>query len=289
MLIKPVLPFAEIMVTQACNISCAGCTNYSDLSHKGFLTWAQGCNQILPWVDRVRITDFGLIGGEPLLNPEIRQWIAGTRQLLPNAQIRFTTNGILLKKNLDILDLCQDTGNIVFKITKHINDTNLENLIQVIFSKFKWTPVTEFGIHRWRTKNNLRLQINTPNIFVKTFIGNYENMRPHNSDPAAAFEICCQQNCPLLYQGKLYKCSTTALLPDVLKRFDNPNYTEWQTYLNTGLSPDCSSTDLDAFIQNFGKPHSMCSQCPTKENIDSHLVHFDNVSFKKYAQNNIRR
>ena len=44
---KPVLPFVEIMITQACNISCTGCTNYSDLVHKGYLTWEQGQAEIL--------------------------------------------------------------------------------------------------------------------------------------------------------------------------------------------------------------------------------------------------
>lgn len=289
MLIKPVLPFAEIMVTQACNLSCLGCTNYSDIAHKGYLTWEQGRQEIEPWLERVEITDFGLIGGEPLLNPEIRQWLAGTRKLLPDAQIRFTTNGLLLEKNLDILDLCYEIGNVVFKITKHVNDKHLVNLIDKIFSKFKWEPVIEFGINRWCTGNNLRLQINTPSIFVKTFIGNYENMQPHRSDPTAAFKICCQQTCPLLYKGKLYKCSTTALLHDILLRFDNPNNTEWQPYLNTGLEADCDDFQLNAFIENFGQPHSMCSQCPTQEDRSSHLVHFDHVRFKKYAPNNIRR
>lgn len=283
MLTKLVLPFVEIMVTQACNISCSGCTNYSDLSHKGLLSWKNGRDQILPWLERLHIQDFGLIGGEPLLNTEIRQWILGLRQMLPDAQIRLTTNGLLLEKNLDILDLCYDIGNVVFKITRHVNDTNLENLIELIFHKFNWEPVTEFNINRWRTKNDFRLQINTPNIFLKTFIGNYENMQPHSSNPDAAFEICCQKTCPLLYQGKLYKCSTTALLKEVLERFDNPNLTKWKPYLNKGLEPDCTASELDSFIQNFGKAHNVCSQCPTQQDTQSHLVHFENVSFKKYA------
>lgn len=283
MLSKPILPFAEIMVTQACNISCAGCTNYSDLPHKGFLTWNEGREQILPWLDRVSIPDFGIIGGEPLLNPDIKQWIVGIRKLLPSAQIRFTTNGLLLEKHLDILDLCSDVGNVVFKITKHLDDTKLDKLIQIIFDKFNWEPVIEFGINRWRTNNDLRLQINSPAVFVKTFVGEYRNMKPHNSDPDEAFKICCQKTCPLIYQGKLYKCSTTALLEDVLSRFDQPNLTEWEKYLHKGLSPDCSESDLNNFIQNFGQPHSMCSQCPTEQDTESHLVHFNNVSFKKYA------
>jgi organic radical activating enzyme len=283
MLIKPILPFAEIMITQACNISCAGCTNYSDLSHKGWLSWHDGMQQLIPWLDRVSIPDFGIIGGEPLLNAELKQWIIGLRKLLPDTQLRFTTNGLLLAKNLDIVDLCHNVGNVVFKITKHVDDEKLDNIIDKIKSKFDWEPVTEYGINRWRTSNNLRLQINRPKVFVKTFVGNYEDMRPHCSDAAQAFDICCQQTCPLIYNGKLFKCSTTALLEDVLARFNNPNYREWEPYLKYGIGPDCSDKELTAFINNFGKAHSMCSQCPTEHNTESHLIHFKNVSFKKYA------
>jgi len=280
---KLVLPFAEIMVTQACNISCAGCTNYSDITHKGVLTWNEGKDQIIPWLDRVRIPDFGIIGGEPLLNNDIRQWITGLRNLMPDTQIRFTTNGLLLEKNFDILDLCHDAGNIVFKITRHVTDKKLDNLIEKIFNKFNWDPVTEYGINRWRTSNNLRFQINTPTTFIKTFVGDYKNMRPHHSNPTDAFNICCQQTCPLIYQGKLYKCSTTALLTDVLTRFNYPNKQDWEKYLHDGLNVDCTDVELTAFIKNFGKPHNMCAQCPTEKDVNSHLIHFDNVSFKKYA------
>jgi organic radical activating enzyme len=280
---KLVLPFAEVMLTQACNIACVGCTNYSDLSHKGWLSWHDGMKQLLPWLDRIDIPDFGIIGGEPLLNPEVRQWIKGLRNLLPDTQLRFSTNGLLLAKNLDVIDLCHDVGNVVFKITKHINDNNLDNVIDKIKSKFDWEPVTQYGINRWRTSNNLRLQINQPTMFIKTFVGNYENMRPHHSNPSEAFSICCQQTCPLLYKGKLFKCSTTALLEDVLIRFNNPNYKEWKTYLNYGLGPDCNDNELINFVNNFGKSHSMCSQCPTSNNKESQLIHFENVSFKKYA------
>ena len=39
---KPTLPFLETMITQVCNLSCEGCTNYSDLEHKGYVKWKDG-------------------------------------------------------------------------------------------------------------------------------------------------------------------------------------------------------------------------------------------------------
>lgn len=274
---KLILPFVETMITQTCNLSCSGCTNYSDLKHSGYVTWEEGKQQLLPWRERVEILDFGIFGGEPLINPQAKQWILGIREMFPLAQIRFTTNGLLLSKNLDIIDLAAEVGNIVFKIGVHVTDPNLENNINYILQRFHWEPVIEYGISRYKTSNNFRFQVSRPDVFWKSFKNDYANMEPHDSNPAQAFEICCQKKCPLLYQGKIYKCSTSGLLKDVLHRFGNPNYTKWQPFLVDGLSPDCSNTDLETFIKNFGHPHSMCRQCPESTDLESKIIHKLNV------------
>jgi len=278
---KPVLPFVEIMATQACNISCTGCTNYSDLNHKGWLSWEQARAQITPWLQRVDIPDFGILGGEPLLNPEIRDWIRGIRELMPKAQIRFTTNGLLLDKNLDIVDLAAEVGNIVFKIGVHTDSLAIEQTIDYILNRFDWQPVTEFGINRLLTKNKFRFQINRPTTFWKSFRGDYTNMQPHNSNPAEAFSICCQKTCPLLYQGKIYKCSTSGLLLDVLEKFGHQDNTEWLPFISQGLQPDCTDQQLQEFLNNFGRPHKICGQCPTQKDLGSKIVHLQNVHTKK--------
>lgn len=278
---KPILPFVEMMATQTCNLSCSGCTNYSDVVHKGWVPWKYAKSQIVPWLERVNIPDFGILGGEPLLNPEIRQWILGVRDLLPNAQIRFTTNGLLLAQNLDIVDLAAEVGNIVFKIGVHVMDPDLENTIQYIMDRFSWQPVTEYGINRFETGNRFRFQISRPDTFWKTFQGPYTNMQPHNNDPAAAFAVCCQQTCPLLYQGRIYKCSTVGLLRDTLTKFGNPNPELWQPFLSDGIAADCSDEDLDKFLSNFGRPNALCRQCPSSQNSSSKILHLSNVSRQK--------
>lgn len=260
---KPVLPFLETMITQACNISCVGCSNYSDLPHQGYVSWPEGQKQIAAWLARVDIPDFGIMGGEPLINPEVHDWIQGCRDLMPESQIRFTTNGLLLHKHLDIVDLLHDIGNSVFKITVHVDNNDLEQIIQNIHRRFKWQPVHEHGIHRFKTDNNFRFQVNRPSEFVKTYQNSYSNMMPYHSNPVQAFDNCCQQTCPLLYKGNIYKCSTAGLLADVLDRFGNPNIEQWAPYLAKGIGADCTAAELHEFIDNFGKPNSICAQCPS--------------------------
>jgi organic radical activating enzyme len=280
---KLTLPFVEMMVTQACNISCHGCTNYSDLKHSDYLTWEQGRREIESWLTRVDIPDFGIIGGEPLLNPDIRNWIAGLRQLLPDAQIRFTTNGLLLKKHYDIVKLLADIGNCVFKIGVHVNDPELEDIIEKIYSEYHWRPVTEFGVQRHEADNRFRFHVRRPEIFWKTYQGTYFDMMPHNSDPESAFSICCQQTCPLLYNGRLYKCSTAGLLKDTLQKVGNPNLDHWAPFIPDGLSTSCHDQELAEFIDNFGKPSQICRQCPSPLDVQSQIAHLENVSKKKIS------
>lgn len=259
---RSVLPFVETMITQVCNLSCLGCTNYSDLRHQGYVPWQQGQEWFLQWKQRLDLPDIGVMGGEPLINPEWREWLRGLRDMFPNSQLRFTTNGLLLERCPDIMDLMFDIGNVVFKITVHVQDVNLEQWIQKCHERYGWTPVNEFGITRWRSQNEVRFQVNRPRDFVAPFRNHYGDMAPWHSQPEQAFDQCIQQTCPLLYQGRIYKCSTTALLMDTLDRFDRPNWSQWQPYISAGIGPDDCDAALAQFVSTFGQAESVCGQCP---------------------------
>ena len=272
------LPFLETMITQVCNLSCQGCTNYSDLKHSGYVSWEQGRTWLEPWTELLDIPDFGIMGGEPLINPEVIQWIVGVRELLPNTQIRFTTNGLLLHKYPDLLKVLQDIGNCVFKISVHLEDETLEDSIQNIFAQYSWQEVTEYGIRRWKTDRELRFQINRPAQFLKTFHGEYSDMKPHQSNPADAFDLCVQKTCPLLHKDRIYKCSTSALLLDTLERFNKPNWSQWESYIEQGITVNSPYNDIRAFVDNFGRPHRRCGQCPDSRS--QPLMHFATVTRK---------
>jgi sulfatase maturation enzyme AslB (radical SAM superfamily) len=278
---KPILPFVETMITQSCNLSCHGCTNYSDLIHSGYVTWADGRKQLESWLNRVDISDFGILGGEPLVNPEVAKWIVGLRELMPSAQIRFTTNGINLHKKFHLIGLLHDIGNCVIKISHHTDDPRLTEVIHQIYESYDWKPITEYGIDRWTTGDRVRFHVKKPEIFLKTYRGSYADMMPHDNNPIEAFDACIQQTCPLLYNGRIYKCSTAGLLTDLLNRFDRPNWNQWQSLIDPGIGPDCSDADLAGFLDNFGKSHNICRQCPTINDNHSKIDHLKFVEFKK--------
>ena len=278
-----IIPYSEIMITQVCNLICQGCSTYSDTDHKGYVSWNNGLSQIEPWLKRVSFDHFGIMGGEPLINPQIHDWLIGVRKLMPNTTIRFPINGTLLHKHLDIVDLLSEIGNVILKITVHIEDAQIENSIEYVLNKYSWRPINEYGVDRFVTNNNFKFQVNRPKTFYKTFQNDYINAHPYNSLPEDAFAVCHQKECPLLINGRIYKCSTSGLMDSVLTKFNNPNTDAWKRYLdnNNNGSIGLDSTDLEIqnFIKNIRQPHSTCSQCPDAESLVK-LNHSSTVRFR---------
>ena len=275
------LPYLEFMVMRNCNLSCEGCTTFSDHRHPGhYPTVEEIISDLKSWSTRLNFDHLGTMGGEPLLNPHIEDILVQVREHFPNTTIRFVTNGLLLHKHKTLIDKMHQLGNVIFKITKHVNDERVKSIVKYIMDRFDWEPVTEYNINRWLTTNSFRFQINAPEKFFRTFKGTYFNMQPHDNNPVEAFEMCVQKTCPLLYQGKLFKCGTLALTPDMLSKMGQIKKPEWQPYVNGGLALDSSDDALAKWIKNFGKPHAVCRQCPSRNDKESVIDHKNNVTFK---------
>lgn len=263
--IKPTLPFLEIMLTQVCNLSCAGCSTYSDLPHRGYQDWSQTHSWLKQWLERVCVEDIGFMGGEPLINPHVLTWLEGVRELLPNSRIRFPTNGLLLKRNWHVVEWLYQDGNAVLKITNHTDGAVLD-VIDQLRSTYHWEPIHEYGIDRWVTDTGLRLQINRPEKFTQTFQGTYSTMAPWDNNPQQAYAHCHQQTCPMLWNSRIYKCSTSALTQTAWQAHGQPNAELWTQYFdneqNSSIGLDSDDDQLRAFAANFGKTHAICRQCP---------------------------
>ena len=270
----------ELMVINACQLSCKACATFSDLKHHGYVSWKNGRKDLAQWLARIDPECVGLMGGEPLMNPEIKEWIKGIREMSPSSQIRLPTNGLLLKKQLDVVDLLHSLGNCVLKISYHTDNRDMRDTVRQILTRYDFRPVTEFGINRWSTENNFKFQINSPKTFLKSFKNDYTNMMPHDSNPVDAFDICVAQRCAFLYRNKLFKCSTAGLTPELHYRFGSPNAKSWKDYLDTGLAVECADEDIKNFVSNFGKPHKICRQCPSARDTGSLIDHQSTVAFK---------
>jgi hypothetical protein len=275
----PRIPLLETMVTYACTLACRWCTNYSDYGMSGgYVKWETA----QPWFDklftRLRVDCFSLIGGEPFLNPELETWVRQFKQNYPYVTLMILTNGQLFHKNTWILDCMEEYGMMYLKLSNHQpGEQYFTDMVETILARFDWNYVD--GKYFSQDKI-LDLEIAEIPTFMKTYKGEYGSMKPYNSDPFESFKICNQQICPLLEDGKLYKCSTVGMLHKVLGDHNQTNDPDWQPYLNSGLSLDCSDQDLLDWVGNYGKPHSqLCKMCPTAAD-SVFYPHYPNVKSK---------
>jgi MoaA/NifB/PqqE/SkfB family radical SAM enzyme len=84
----------ELVVTRRCNLSCGYCTEYDDVSPMIPLSVLR---ERIDALHRLRVVNISLLGGEPLMHPELPEIVAyADRQ----AQVSVTTNGFLLTADL---------------------------------------------------------------------------------------------------------------------------------------------------------------------------------------------
>ena len=120
----------EFHIVDHCNLNCRACNNFSNIVDKEVFVDIESLRKDLlrihELVDNVR--SIGIMGGEPLLNPNINDYIVMTREIFPYSSIHVCSNGLLVK-NMDdtFFDTLRENNvrldlSIYPAIQKHIDD-----------------------------------------------------------------------------------------------------------------------------------------------------------------------
>lgn len=269
-----IIPYVETMLSYACTLSCRSCTNYSDYGMKGTVRWADAEGWFQKWAERVEFEKIGMMGGEPLINPDLYLFIRGLRKIFPSTRLRLITNVTLWKNWPDLLDVISEVGNMELKFSVHQKDAAyLKTAITDVMGKFPWKEEDDHYVHE-----SLRFEVSTTENFLRSFKGEYGAMEPYQSHPFKSFNICQQKTCPLLYEGRIYKCSSIALLKRVMTEWKQSDSKTWEPYLGySGIGTDDSDEEIAAWIRTFGKPEAICRMCPTSDDLAWH-DHFSTVT-----------
>lgn len=185
------LHYLETHLVDHCNLNCKGCGHFAPLSKVKFTDLNVFKKDFL----RLRelfynILNIRLMGGEPLLHPDILNFLEVARSTFPDSKISLVTNGILLINQSDAFwEKCAD-NDIIIDITRYpikLDSEAIEQTGKHFNVKFKegWT-VTHFE--------------------------KYINMAGE-SDPILAFRHCQSiYKCIFLHDGKIYICRLPALI-----------------------------------------------------------------------------
>lgn len=237
-------------LAEHCNLNCAGCDHFSPIAEPQFADYEEFCRDFkrLSEIFKGKCRRIGLMGGEPLLNPDIEKYLYIARDTFPNAQISIVTNGLLL-------------GNMGEKFF----DACIVNSIEIEYTKY---PI-DFDYE------SIHKDIEKKGILISAYGNTGTVQKTLYSAPLAIdgkesiewnFENCFHaNNCIQLKHGRIYTCTIIPNVEHFNKRFGKKIPIDEEDGLNIYKS-DLMEDDVYRFLVS---PKNFCKYCDVKNRIEN--------------------
>jgi len=241
---KTAIPILHLHLTDHCNLNCRGCDNFSPLSPAVFANltvFENDCKRIAELANG-KVDEIQLLGGEPLLHPNITAFFAISRKYFPATKICVVSNGILLpKQNEEFWNSCKQ-HNISIIVTKYpikLDFKSIESLAKskdVAFSFYGNTELVD------KSMQCLPLDIEG------------------KQDAKDSFLRCSRANrCVSLDNGKIYTCSLIPYAKYFNKQFDKDLKISDQDSIDI-----YQAKNLDEILRFTSRPMPFCKYCNLK-------------------------
>lgn len=238
---KPFLNYLEINLVDQCNLNCKGCAHFSNICNNHMVSIEQFENDLKKITDIFNLYSFRLLGGEPLLHPNLKEIIEISRKYLNDSMLTIVTNGLLIDKlNDDILKAISE-NNVIISISLYKPTYKKLSIINEILKKYNIKYLLNDDIFR-KTEpiNKFHTRLSTTK--------QYENNQP--------YERCSGRFCRFLNDGKIAKCYYPLLIHYLNEKY-NFNF-----QINEGDYIYLKDIDngWDA-IDEMNKPIPFCGYC----------------------------
>jgi organic radical activating enzyme len=262
----------DVHVINSCNLRCHGCNHLANYGYGGSFTENELVDWIAPWKNRLQFQRISLLGGEPLLNPHLKNICVAYRRLFPSQEtkLRITTNGILIKECPWLKELIQDY-NIHVQVSLHVlnGEKKYPKLIAAVRQGMKliekWAEETRGPVEsKWGAAVDSKKKLN----FQVFYQGAGRHIKPFKHDNMVESKKHCTCETLQLYRHNLYKCAPIAYLGQALRKIGAEHDPDWQPYLNyQPLASDCSDVDLNCFMRKQPQAEWTCKMCPPHSNV----------------------
>ena len=275
----------EFYITNVCNLTCDGCNRYNNYKFSGWQSWDEAEPILTKWAEKIDIRHPVILGGEPLLNPDIVKWIKGVNKLWPDhSGTQVQSNGTRIDCVSGLIDALDpgvgnwlgisihnpnDRDEIFARIRNFLGPTTVAKQDKVqIGSDYQFINDNKVQIHAWMSDK-----------FVQSNIMEVDGKYTlYQSDPAVAHENCTFRrfkNYHMIH-GKIYKCGPAALMPefDDQNHFDISDEDRILLHNYKPLTIDEFDTCGEEFINNIDNQIDQCKFCP--ESYDYKPITFSN-------------
>lgn len=239
----------EVNINKHCNLNCKGCDHFAPLS-------SEDCMDLGIYErDMRRMGDLfhgeawqvHLLGGEPLLNPNLESYARIARECFPHSEIWIDTNGTLLKRMPDSFwSACKKfkLGIMPTKYPVAVDYDELQRITEAYGVPYQYLGSSESGRMLWH--------------FPLDLTG--------SQDMKDSFLNCRNANeCLTLENGRLYTCS---IAPNI-KVFNE--YFKQHIELTEDDGIDISSAKTgDEVLEAMARPMTFCRYCDVKHRTYDH-------------------
>jgi glycosyltransferase involved in cell wall biosynthesis len=240
--VKPTMSFISCSITDKCQLNCKGCLAFDNLVETPTFT---NYDDFCKTMDRLgelfdNIFEFQLTGGEPLLHPQLPQFIQKTRAVFPKADIKLISNGLMVPRADDRL----------FEIMRDCR-------VWFNFSAYQPTVANFAKIRSRIEKYNIPWQLLGYQQPITGFFKR-RSLRP-SFDPEVSFRNCSYNYCHYMSGSYLYGCSWPGPKHLLEKRFN----VEFEGLDIEKTRIDILNTELtgDEINAMMNKPYEACRYC----------------------------
>lgn len=225
------LNYIELHIADSCNLNCKSCTHFANISKKNNFIDARILGNSLHRLNELfTLERIRLLGGEPLLHPDIINVLKATRQFLPCSSIELVTNGLLLNK-----------------MSKEFFETCNENGIKIIVSVY---PVLKNKEEIEKILSSFKINYEFfPMVFTFT-----ANLNPNGtSDKKEIFKNCKHNYCRTLKNDNIYICPICTYI-DKYNEYFNKN-------IPTGKGINIFAYSAKQIFKYLKEPEETCKYC----------------------------
>jgi len=273
----------DFYITNVCNLTCENCNRFNNHDFKGWQRWSDYQSQYEQWGSLVDLRAITIMGGEPMLNPTIKDWVEGLNRIF-GIEVQVLTNGTRFQQNKNLYPslLYRQSKNHCLNhigVSLH-NVADFEAYMKQDIIDFLEGPVNIYEknhpLKNWgsdwhfKDKNGVFVNVYISNNFSTATIqqNNYQRFVLHNSDIEQAHKNCAfvQWKSYHFIRGKLYKCGPVALMPEFDQQHKLDISAEDRVLLNSyrPLSIDEFDQRGTDFISHIDDVIPQCKFCPTK-------------------------
>lgn len=241
---RPCMEYMVLNILDHCNLRCKGCDHFACIADPYFVpyeTLHRDLRRMSEILHGDNLMQIGVMGGEPLLHPELLKILRDVRENFPYTIIRLSTNGLLLLQQKDeFWQVCRDYD---------VTIVNTKYPIKIDHEKIKEKAQKEgvkFQYFRGSGDDNVKTSFKK----VITLEGT------HN--PVKSFAKCHISNFGnFLMEGKLYGCPFSCQSYRIFNKKFNQNLrlTE-KDYLDI-----YQIQDMQEIFEFAAKPRPYCRYC----------------------------